>query len=220
VPSLKHDKPGVLSMANSGKNTNGSQLYAELSIYLPGLLSHWLPFSFILFREAKHLDGKHTVFGRLKGGIEVLKAMEQVPTDDGDRPKLEIKILDAVVYFNPFNKDEMAKERKEEEQKEREKLEKEKPEFGQWYSNPGGEDAVAATTPAAKVGAAKDSKQVGKYLPMNKPAGASATASTTSGGLDLPAPTTENKKKRPLDFGATSAAKRSKISEYGNFSNF
>lgn len=54
-------------MANSGPGTNGSQF-------------------FIIYKSAAHLNYKHTVFGRVVGGMEVLSLMEKVATDDEDRP--------------------------------------------------------------------------------------------------------------------------------------
>lgn len=44
--------------------------------------------SFLTYKSCKHLDNKHTVFGKLVGGAEVLKAIEQVPTDSKDRPEV------------------------------------------------------------------------------------------------------------------------------------
>ncbi|XP_024973608.1 peptidyl-prolyl cis-trans isomerase CYP65 isoform X2 [Cynara cardunculus var. scolymus] len=64
---LLHSGRGVVSMANSGAHTNGSQF-------------------FILYKSANHLNFKHTVFGGVVGGITTLSVMEKVPVDDDDRP--------------------------------------------------------------------------------------------------------------------------------------
>ncbi|KAG9043744.1 Peptidyl-prolyl cis-trans isomerase cyp8 [Tulasnella sp. UAMH 9824] len=80
----KHTERGVLSMANKGAATNGSQF-------------------FITFRATPHLDGKHTVFGKLVGGEEILAAMEATPVQPGtDKPAKPIKITEVVIYQDPF----------------------------------------------------------------------------------------------------------------------
>ena len=70
--SAKHDGPGVLSMANAGPNTDGSQF-------------------FLTFTATPHLDGKHTVFGKVSSGLDVLKALEKSGSQSGrTSEKLEI----------------------------------------------------------------------------------------------------------------------------------
>jgi len=71
---LRHDRPFTVSMANAGPNTNGSQF-------------------FITTVPTPWLDNKHTVFGRVVGGMEVCAALEAVKTDELDRPLSEVKIL-------------------------------------------------------------------------------------------------------------------------------
>lgn len=81
---LQHDRRGVLSMANSGPNTNGSQF-------------------FITFRETPHLDLKHAVFGYVVEGKATLDRMEQVAADRNDRPVEEIKIVSTVVFSDALD---------------------------------------------------------------------------------------------------------------------
>ena len=76
VDTLRHDSKGVLSMANSGPFTNGSQF-------------------FITHKETPWLDGKHTVFGRLVSGEATLDSIATTPTDPTDRP-LEPVTLETV----------------------------------------------------------------------------------------------------------------------------
>ncbi|KAI9217469.1 hypothetical protein BC828DRAFT_408477 [Blastocladiella britannica] len=82
-PSMHHDKRGLLSMANRGKNTNSSQF-------------------FITFAPAPHLDGRHTIFGRVVGGLDVLAKLEAVGVGANDKPLVDLNIVDAVVYADPF----------------------------------------------------------------------------------------------------------------------
>ena len=58
--------------------------------------------SFITYRSCKHLDNKHTVFGKLVGGMETLSAMERVNTDNKDRPIEDVVIERAAVFVDPF----------------------------------------------------------------------------------------------------------------------
>jgi peptidyl-prolyl cis-trans isomerase-like protein 2 len=98
---LVHDARGVMSMANKGKNTNSSQF-------------------FILYRPAKHLDRKHTIFGKVVGGLDVLDKMEAVPTDGSDRPLNKIVVKDVVVFVDPFGEFLKEKGQKEKRQQDEE----------------------------------------------------------------------------------------------------
>ncbi|KAI1806871.1 peptidyl-prolyl cis-trans isomerase-like 1 [Daldinia bambusicola] len=75
---LRHTGAGVLSMANAGKDTNGSQFFLTLA-------------------PTPWLDGKHTIFGRVKSGLAVLKRLGMVKTGADDRPVEEVKIIRARV---------------------------------------------------------------------------------------------------------------------------
>ncbi len=77
-PKLKHDRPGVLSMANCGPNTNGSQF-------------------FVTCAAVSRLDGKHTVFGRVVSGMDTVHVIERVHCDKNDRPIDDIKIVSVTV---------------------------------------------------------------------------------------------------------------------------
>lgn len=59
-------------------------------------------FSFITFRSCKHLDRKHTVFGKIVGGFETLNAIEKVEVDNKDRPIEDIVLQTVQVFVNPF----------------------------------------------------------------------------------------------------------------------
>jgi peptidyl-prolyl cis-trans isomerase A (cyclophilin A) len=76
-PALRHDGAGVLSMANSGPNSNGSQFFVTVA-------------------ATPHLDDRHSVFGRVVEGMEVINAINSVATDEHDRPLAPV-ILQSVV---------------------------------------------------------------------------------------------------------------------------
>jgi len=79
-PQLKHMGAGILSMANSGPNTNGSQFFITLA-------------------PCQWLDGMHAIFGRVSSGMKLVQRIGLVQTDKDDRPVDDVKITKA--YITP-----------------------------------------------------------------------------------------------------------------------
>uniref|UniRef100_A0A2K5PKJ0 Peptidyl-prolyl cis-trans isomerase n=1 Tax=Cebus imitator TaxID=2715852 RepID=A0A2K5PKJ0_CEBIM len=81
---LKHSVRGVVSMANNGPNTNGSQF-------------------FITYGKQPHLDMKYTVFGKVIDGLETLDELEKLPVNEKTyRPLNDVHIKDITIHANPF----------------------------------------------------------------------------------------------------------------------
>ncbi|GAB0137419.1 Peptidyl-prolyl cis-trans isomerase cyp8 [Epichloe bromicola] len=102
---LIHNSRGILSMANKGKNTNSSQF-------------------FITYKAAPHLDRKHTIFGLVVQGHNVLTKMEAAPTDGSSRPLNKIFIKDVVVFVDPFAEFQSRKKEQERQDEEREEIQR------------------------------------------------------------------------------------------------
>eukprot|EP00571_Detonula_confervacea_P003585 CAMPEP_0172313490 /NCGR_PEP_ID=MMETSP1058-20130122/20294_1 /TAXON_ID=83371 /ORGANISM="Detonula confervacea, Strain CCMP 353" /LENGTH=591 /DNA_ID=CAMNT_0013027147 /DNA_START=171 /DNA_END=1943 /DNA_ORIENTATION=+ len=155
---LTHTGSGIVSMANSGPGTNGRQF-------------------FITYKSCAHLNRKHSVFGKIVGGLEILRKMEQMPTDkETDRPLDTVKIESMEILENPVNEAlEIERERVQTRKKEKHLLDQSRktPSFGRSSS---GAEGARAKKPLPSPKAVKDDSQdsgpspivIGKYLKAAK----------------------------------------------------
>ncbi|KAF8912974.1 cyclophilin-like domain-containing protein [Gymnopilus junonius] len=168
--AAKHDSRGILAMANKGANTNGSQFY-------------------ITFKDTPHLDKKHTVFGKLVGGEDVLDALENIPVKPGtDRPAKTVRITEVIIYQDPFEdyKKRLAKKlakRAEASSADATRKEEKKDDVN-WFGT-----KIGAENRSFSFGAT-GSSGIGKYLNVKRP-----QVDVIDAGPDEP------KKKRKIGFG-------------------
>ncbi|KAJ7169768.1 cyclophilin-like domain-containing protein [Mycena filopes] len=167
--AARHDSRGTLAMANKGPGTNGSQWY-------------------LTFKPTPNLDKKHTVFGKLVGGEDVLDALEKLPLKDGtERPAKPVRITEIVIYQDPFEEyktrlaKKLARRLEAGQGNAAEKTQKKEGDDVNWFGVKvgSGDLAVGATTGGG----------VGKYLKRSQ------DAVVDQGG-------NESKKKRKVGFGS------------------
>ncbi|KAG6832309.1 hypothetical protein H0H92_003542 [Tricholoma furcatifolium] len=169
--AAKHDSRGVLAMANKGAGTNG-QAIISTNMSTP------------------HLDKKHTVFGKLVGGEEVLDLLEKLPLKDGtERPAKSVRITEVAIYQDPFDDykkrlaNKLAKKAQTNQGGKDISTEKKDGDEINWF----GVKVGAGTVPPENATA---SSGVGKYLNLKRP-----QDNLASGGVD------DSRKKRKTGFG-------------------
>jgi len=79
-PSLKFDRPYLLAMANAGPNTNGSQFFITTNV-----------------ANTQHLTGRHTIFGKVIQGTDVVDRISKVPTGPNDKPLQDVVIQSVTI---------------------------------------------------------------------------------------------------------------------------
>ena len=158
--------PGILSMANAGPNTNRRQF-------------------FLTFKDCQYLNKKHSVFGVVVEGLELLKELEKIPTDKKDKPLNTVTILDTVVVENPVQETEAAEMKRIQARAEAREGAK-------------GKNSEKPKQLAQKQSPAVSKSQIGRYLPK-VPAAASESANEEK--MAIPAPAKPVAKKSKPKFG-------------------
>ncbi|KZT30604.1 cyclophilin-like protein [Neolentinus lepideus HHB14362 ss-1] len=179
--AAKHDGRGVVAMANKGPSTNGSQWY-------------------VTFKATPHLDKKHTVFGKVVGGEDVLDALEKLPVKPGtERPAKPVKITEVIIYQDPFEeyKERLAKKlaKRAEADSNPESSKPQEKKTGDdmnWF----GVKVGTANKPTVRGGGG-----VGKYLNLNANNKRPLNVASPAPAAALEVGAVEGKKKRKLGFG-------------------
>lgn len=83
VHMIRHDKRGMVSMANKQPDTNGSQF-------------------FITYSPQAHLNNRYSVFAQIIDGFETLDAMERAPVNEKNRPLSDLRIVNVTIHANPL----------------------------------------------------------------------------------------------------------------------
>jgi peptidyl-prolyl cis-trans isomerase-like 2 len=202
--AAKHDARGIVAMANKGAGTNGCvrSILTDFML-LTGSSSQF----YLTFKPTPHLDKKHTVFGKLVGGEDILDALEKLPLKDGtERPLKPVRITQVVMYVaghstammiltlafsfqDPFEDykarltKKLARKAEAEQNAKTQIVPEKKGDDVNWFGMKVGTGNAAIET--GRTGG------VGKYLNLKRP-----MEGTTVGG-----PRDEGKKKRKIGFG-------------------